>query len=159
MAQAGNTELVDAFEQFFRNYYDNEIKQLAQRYPNEQRSLSIDWQDLYRFDPDLADDFNQPEQLQRYAEEALRLYDLPIDVSLGKPTFEFKTFQGPNRRRSGDPRPQHELPRSGSWHRSQGDRRQTQNRGGRLRVSALWDAQPDTTVERRLSGTPRVPGL
>ncbi|OVE83366.1 ATP-binding protein [Natronolimnobius baerhuensis] len=85
MAQAGNTELVDAFEQFFRNYYDNEIKQLAQRYPNEQRSLHVDWQELYRYDPDLADDFlNQPEQLQRYAEEALRLYDLPIDVSLGQ---------------------------------------------------------------------------
>jgi replicative DNA helicase Mcm len=83
MAQAGNSELVDSFEQFFRNYYDNEIKQLAQQYPNEQRSLHIDWQDLYRFDPDLADDFiAQPEQLQRYAEEALRLYDLPIDVSL-----------------------------------------------------------------------------
>ncbi|THE65492.1 AAA family ATPase [Salinadaptatus halalkaliphilus] len=85
MAQADNAELVDAFEQFFRDYYDNEIKQLAQRYPNEQRSLRVDWQDLYRFDPDLADDFlNQPEQLQRYAEEALRLYDLPIDVSLGQ---------------------------------------------------------------------------
>ncbi|PCR91633.1 minichromosome maintenance protein MCM [Natrinema ejinorense] len=85
MAQAGNSELVDAFEQFFRNYYDNEIKQLAQRYPNEQRSIHVDWQDLYRFDPDLADDFiAQPEQLQRYAEEALRLYDLPIDVSLGQ---------------------------------------------------------------------------
>ncbi|RZV12194.1 replicative DNA helicase Mcm [Natrinema hispanicum] len=85
MAQAGNSELVDSFEQFFRNYYDNEIKQLAQRYPNEQRSLHVDWQDLYRFEPDLADDFiAQPEQLQRYAEEALRLYDLPIDVSLGQ---------------------------------------------------------------------------
>ncbi|WP_394740643.1 LAGLIDADG family homing endonuclease [Natronococcus roseus] len=85
MAQAGNSELVDSFEQFFRNYYDNEIKQLAQRYPNEQRSLHVDWQDLYRYDPNLADDFlAQPEQLQRYAEEALRLYDLPIDVSLGQ---------------------------------------------------------------------------
>ncbi|TYT64006.1 LAGLIDADG family homing endonuclease [Natrialba swarupiae] len=95
MAQAGNTELVDAFEQFFRNYYDNEIKQLAQRYPNEQRSLSIDWQDLYRFDPDLADDFlNQPEQLQRYAEEALRLYDLPIDVSLGQAHVRIQNLPG-----------------------------------------------------------------
>src|SRR6056297_432180 len=85
MAQAGNSELVNSFEQFFRNYYDNDIKQLAQRYPNEQRSLHVDWQDLYRFDPDLADDFiAQPEQLERYAEEALRLYDLPIDVSLGQ---------------------------------------------------------------------------
>ncbi|AXR79483.1 LAGLIDADG family homing endonuclease [Natrarchaeobaculum sulfurireducens] len=85
MAQAGNSELVDAFERFFRDYYDNEIKQLAQRYPNEQRSLPVDWQDLYTFDPNLADDFlEHPEQLQRYAEEALRLYDLPIDVSLGQ---------------------------------------------------------------------------
>ncbi|ARS89569.1 LAGLIDADG family homing endonuclease [Natrarchaeobaculum aegyptiacum] len=85
MAQSGNAELVDAFEQFFRDYYDSEIKQLAQRYPNEQRSLVVDWQDLYRFDPNLADDvLEHPEQLQRYAEEALRLYDLPIDVSLGQ---------------------------------------------------------------------------
>ncbi|MFA9415960.1 minichromosome maintenance protein MCM [Natrinema sp. HArc-T2] len=94
MAQAGNSELVDSFEQFFRNYYDNEIKQLAQRYPNEQRSLHVDWQDLYRFDPDLADDFiAQPEQLQRYAEEALRLYDLPIDVSLGQAHVRIRNLQ------------------------------------------------------------------
>ncbi|ADD05763.1 ATP-dependent DNA helicase MCM (intein-containing) [Natrialba magadii ATCC 43099] len=93
MAQAGNSELVDAFEQFFRNYYDNEIKQLAQQYPNEQRSLHVDWQDLYRFDPDLADDvLAQPEQLQRYAEEALRLYDLPIDVSLGQAHVRIKNL-------------------------------------------------------------------
>jgi len=85
MASAENTELVDSFEQFYRNYYDDEIKRLAQRYPNEERSLYVDWGDLYRHDPDLADDFiNQPEQLREYAEEALRLYDLPIDVSLGQ---------------------------------------------------------------------------
>ncbi|WP_290815632.1 minichromosome maintenance protein MCM [Halovivax sp.] len=85
MAQAGNVELIDAFEQFFRNYYDAEIKELARRYPAEQRSLHVDFDDLYRYDPDLADDFlAQPEQLREYAEEALRLYDLPIDVSLGR---------------------------------------------------------------------------
>ena len=85
MAQAGNAELIDVFEQFFRSYYDAEIKELAQRYPAEQRSLHVDFDDLYRFEPDLADDvLAQPEQLQQYAEEALRLYDLPIDVSLGR---------------------------------------------------------------------------
>jgi len=79
-----STQLVDDFEQFFKNYYDGEIKQLAQNYPQESRSLFVDWMDLYRYDPDLADDFiTDPEQLQRYAEEALRIYDLPIDVSLG----------------------------------------------------------------------------
>ncbi|WP_247730815.1 minichromosome maintenance protein MCM [Halovivax limisalsi] len=85
MAQAGNEELIDSFDRFFRDYYDGAIKELAQRYPTEQRSLAVDWDDLYRYDPDLADDYlAQPEQLQRYAEEALRLYDLPIDVSLGR---------------------------------------------------------------------------
>jgi len=85
MAQAENTELVDAFEQFYRSYYRDDIGSLAQNYPNEQRSLFVDWQDLYRYDPDLADDYlSKPEQLQEYAEEALRLYDLPVDVSLGQ---------------------------------------------------------------------------
>ncbi|WP_128476734.1 LAGLIDADG family homing endonuclease [Halorussus pelagicus] len=85
MARAENTELIDNFEQFYRRYYSDEIGRLAQNYPNEQRSLSIDWTELYRYDADLADDFlSQPEQLREYAEEALRLYDLPVDVSLGQ---------------------------------------------------------------------------
>ena len=85
MARAENTEVIDKFEQFYRDYYRNEIGELAQKYPNEQRSLYVDWDDLYRFDPDLADDFiAQPEQMRDYAEEALRLYDLPVDVKLGQ---------------------------------------------------------------------------
>ncbi|MFB6173594.1 MAG: AAA family ATPase, partial [Halobacteriales archaeon] len=85
MAAAENTELVDQFQRFFRNYYREAIGELAQGYPNEKRSLRIDWNDLYQFDPDLADDYlEQPEQLREHAEEALRLYDLPVDVSLGR---------------------------------------------------------------------------
>ncbi len=85
MARADDTELVDTFEEFYRDYYRNEIGELAQSYPTEQKSLYVDWQDLYRFDPALADDFrNKPQQLREYAEEALRLYDLPVDVSLGQ---------------------------------------------------------------------------
>ena len=85
MARADDTELIDTFEEFYRSYYRNEIAELAQKYPNEQKSLYVDWQDLYRFDSDLADDFrNKPAQLVEYAEEALRLYDLPVDVSLGQ---------------------------------------------------------------------------
>ncbi|WP_134668508.1 minichromosome maintenance protein MCM [Halorussus marinus] len=85
MARAENTELVDDFEQFYRRYYSDEIGALAAKYPGEQRSLYVDWNDLYRYDADLADDYlSQPEQHQEYAEEALRLYDLPVDVSLGQ---------------------------------------------------------------------------
>jgi replicative DNA helicase Mcm len=85
MARADDTELIDTFEEFYRSYYRNDIGELAQKYPTEQKSLYVDWDDLYRFDPDLADDFrNKPQQLKEYAEEALRLYDLPVDVSLGQ---------------------------------------------------------------------------
>ncbi len=85
MARAENTDLVDRFEQFYRRYYSDQIGELAQQYPNEKRSLYIDWDDLYRYDADIAEDYlAQPQQLQEYAEEALRLYDLPVDVSLGQ---------------------------------------------------------------------------
>ncbi|MFB6228383.1 MAG: LAGLIDADG family homing endonuclease, partial [Halobacteriales archaeon] len=85
MAQTAEGELVDRFEAFYRNYYRDEIARLAQNYPSEQRSLAIDWSDLYQFDADIADDYiSKPEQLREYAEEALRLYDLPVDVSLGQ---------------------------------------------------------------------------
>jgi replicative DNA helicase Mcm len=86
MAQSSpNQELVDRFVRFYRNYYRDEISRLAQRYPNEQRSLHVDYDDLYQFDQDLADDYlSQPEQIGDFAEEALRVYDLPADVSLGQ---------------------------------------------------------------------------
>ncbi|MFW5905601.1 MAG: LAGLIDADG family homing endonuclease, partial [archaeon] len=85
MARAENTEFIDLFGEFYRDYYRNEIGELAQQYPTEAKSLFVDWQDLYRFDPDLAEDYrSKPEQLQEYAEEALRLFDLPIDVKLGQ---------------------------------------------------------------------------
>lgn len=96
MASAENQELVGRFEEFYRTYYHEEIGELAQYYPNEQRSLYLDWTDLNRFDPDIADDFrNQPEQLQPYAEEALRLYDLPVDVSLGQAHVRIRNLPRP----------------------------------------------------------------
>ncbi|MFC7235305.1 minichromosome maintenance protein MCM [Halosegnis marinus] len=84
MARAENAEIIDRFEEFYRTYYRNEIGDLAQKYPNERKSLYLDWGDLYRYDSDMADDFvAQPSQMRDYAEEALRLYDLPVDVKLG----------------------------------------------------------------------------
>ncbi|WP_435119284.1 LAGLIDADG family homing endonuclease [Halolamina sp. C58] len=85
MAQTGNQELTERFIQFYRNYYREEVGKLAQEYPNERRSLYVDYNDLFTFDRDLAEDYlAKPEQMQEYAEEALRLYDLPADVSLGQ---------------------------------------------------------------------------
>ena len=85
MARAENTQVVETLERFYREYYADEIGELAQGYPTERKSLYVDWDDLYQFDPDLADDVRaQPAQLLEYAEEALRRYDLPVDVKLGQ---------------------------------------------------------------------------
>ncbi|MDS0297464.1 ATP-binding protein [Halogeometricum sp. S1BR25-6] len=88
MAQAPqdpDVDLTDRFVQFYRKYYSDDIGRLAQRYPNEQRSLYVDYDDLFRFDEDLAEDYRKkPDQIREYAEEALRLYDLPVDVKLGR---------------------------------------------------------------------------
>jgi len=90
------TDLVDAFGEFYRNYYRKEIGDLARGYPTDAKSLWIDWADLYRFDPDLADDLrNQPTQIIEYAEEALRLYDLPVDVSLGQAHVRVRNLPDP----------------------------------------------------------------
>ncbi|WP_336024218.1 minichromosome maintenance protein MCM [Halobellus salinisoli] len=87
MAQApqDSRDLTERFIQFYRKYYRDEIGTLAQKYPNEQRSLYVDYDDLYAFDTELAEDYRQkPDQIREYAEEALRLYDLPADVKLGR---------------------------------------------------------------------------
>ena len=87
MAQAPSdpSDVTDQFIQFYRKYYRDEIGTLAQKYPNERRSLHVDYDDLSTFDIDLAEDYlAKPDQMQEYAEEALRLYDLPADVKLGR---------------------------------------------------------------------------
>ncbi|GAA0648943.1 minichromosome maintenance protein MCM [Salarchaeum japonicum] len=85
MAQSQDQELTERFETFFRRYYSDEVGALARQYPRDKKSLVVDWDDLYQFDPDFAEDFvRHPDQLQEAAEEALRVYDLPIDVSLGQ---------------------------------------------------------------------------
>ncbi|MFB6177323.1 MAG: XRE family transcriptional regulator, partial [Halobaculum sp.] len=84
MSQVERQEL-EKFRSFYRRYCDDDIARLAQRYPNEQRSLHISYDDLYTFDADLAERYlNKPEDMQEIAEEALRTYDLPADVSLGQ---------------------------------------------------------------------------
>ena len=68
---------------FLRNYYREELAELAQSYPNDRKSLFIDYNDLFRFDTDLADDFaRQPDRIREFLQEGVRTFDLPADVSL-----------------------------------------------------------------------------
>jgi replicative DNA helicase Mcm len=84
MAPSETQELVERFEEFYRDKYSDDIRDLAQEYPDGKRSLYIDWEVLHEFDSDLADDFlTTPRQLKEYAEEALRLSEI-TDVNLGQ---------------------------------------------------------------------------
>jgi len=83
--QNQNEDLIDQCIDFFKNYYRDEIGELAQSYPSESRSLAIDYSDVYQYNVDIADDYlTKPDQLQEYFEEALRNYDLPVDISLSR---------------------------------------------------------------------------
>ena len=85
MSQAAEGQDVDAFLSFYRTYCSDDIARLAQNYPKEQRSLYVEYNDLYTYDPDLAERYlNRPGEMQEVAEEALRTYDLPVDISLGQ---------------------------------------------------------------------------
>jgi replicative DNA helicase Mcm len=75
------TELIERLTRFFRSYYRDDVAQFAQHYPREQRSLYVDYDDLYRFDPDVADDLlTHPQTIESALEEALRQFDLPVPV-------------------------------------------------------------------------------
>jgi replicative DNA helicase Mcm len=73
MSQVINQQLVDRFEEFYREYYQEEIGKLLENYPDRQRSIEIDLGEVYRFDPNIADDYiSHPDKIQEAAEEALK---------------------------------------------------------------------------------------
>lgn len=76
-------DAIDAqFRQFLDERYRDAVGQLAQRY-DDQKSLTVDYGDLYEYDWDLAQDLlTDPEQVLDYFETGLRRFDLPADVSL-----------------------------------------------------------------------------
>jgi replicative DNA helicase Mcm len=78
-----NHELLETVAQFYRDYYREDIAKLAQSYPKDQTSLWIDYRDVWRYNPNLADDLReQPDELLPHFEEAVDMVDIPLDVSL-----------------------------------------------------------------------------
>lgn len=88
-AVAGTGEVMDELTQFYRDYYEDQLAELAQKYPKGKRSIEIDWMDLYRFHSDFADDFKKVPEGTRNSPSFLRILhdglyqtDLPVSVDL-----------------------------------------------------------------------------
>ncbi|MEA1895174.1 MAG: LAGLIDADG family homing endonuclease [Euryarchaeota archaeon] len=76
------TDISAQWDKFFNRYYIGDILALANEYP-EIRSLYVDFVNIEKFDPDLADELlAHPDQILSTAEEALRNFDLPIKKTL-----------------------------------------------------------------------------
>jgi len=71
----------EKLKRFFKDYYWNEILQLANEYP-DQRSLIVDFTDIEKFDRELSKEvLEHPGELIDAAEAALREIDLPVEKS------------------------------------------------------------------------------
>ena len=81
--QDRNYEFQELAEAFIRDYHKDDVAQLAQKYPKDQKSIEVDWRELHSFDPDFALDYlDSPDELHPYLEDAVRTLDIPIDQKL-----------------------------------------------------------------------------
>ena len=82
-----DTTILDDVVQFYRDWYDEAIAKLAQRFPKDQTVLTVGYGDLRTGLPDLADDYLQkPEYIRAHLEEGLAMYELPVDIDLSDAT-------------------------------------------------------------------------
>jgi len=66
------TDTSAQWDKFFNRYYIGDILALANEYP-ESRSLYVDFVNIEKFDPDLAEELlEHPDRILSTAEEALR---------------------------------------------------------------------------------------
>lgn len=91
----GAHDVTERFAEFYRTHYEDAIAELALAYPSDQRSLYIEYADLYRFDHDLAEDYrDRPAHLREFAEQALTHVDLPADIPLSGAHVRLTDTQG-----------------------------------------------------------------
>jgi replicative DNA helicase Mcm len=82
-----NKETINHLVKFVETYYANDVARLYERYPNDQTSLWIDHNDLWRFDSDIASDaLEHTDKVTEWLEDAVRAFDVPVDVELSELT-------------------------------------------------------------------------
>lgn len=79
-------DLYETYQDFLEANYWDEIGELLQEYPEDRKSLHIDFMDLFRYNGgefDLSDEYLQaPEQQEGLMVEALNDMTLPVDLDL-----------------------------------------------------------------------------
>lgn len=76
---------VEKYREFLNRYYRDEIGQLVQHYPQEQRSLTVEWRDIFQFDTELAEAFRvDPHGHGELLDEALASVDVPVVKDLSE---------------------------------------------------------------------------
>jgi len=76
-------ERIEELVSWFRDYYSDDVLELAKRYPKEQTAIEVAYSDLYEYDATYAEKlFTDPNEVLGYLDEALRMYDLPVDIEL-----------------------------------------------------------------------------
>ena len=71
-SQASSQTDTQKFVDFLERYYKEELSQLVQKYPREKRSLHVDYDELYRFDDQLAYSYlENPSGSREQIEDAL----------------------------------------------------------------------------------------
>lgn len=83
VSESQNAELIDTCIAILRTYAEEELAELLEGYPNDKRSLELDWWDIYRHDQRLAEDLrNRPTDILAFFEEAVTQIELPVDLGL-----------------------------------------------------------------------------
>ncbi len=66
---------LEKFEEFFSTIYKDDVFEILEKYPDE-RSLTVDYEDLEKFDPDLADEMiEKPEEVILASQKAIKNID------------------------------------------------------------------------------------
>lgn len=79
--QHASEELISKAEGFLSRYYREEILELANTQSGRNTALTVDWNTLFQYDPDLADDLlNNPKQVREALDIALQDFDAPVDL-------------------------------------------------------------------------------
>ena len=90
-------DLGGELHQFLRDYYKEEIKTLKSKYPKQQKTLVIDYNDIYRWDTDVAYDLREhPDTFRTVFEHALAEVDFGPAQDLELATVAIKNTSDPH---------------------------------------------------------------